>query len=113
MVVGMNFRRPTARVCAASLSVTALALGLTACGGGGDGGAKKTATDATTGLTVTVSDDQVSLKRAAKSTSGTAGTSGTVSCTDDYSKLVKATGTPAPTQSWYATTLITWPAANK
>jgi hypothetical protein len=109
----MNFRRPTARVCAASLSVSALALGLAACGGGGDGGAKKSATDATSGLTVTVSDDQVSLKRTAKSTSGTAGTSGTVSCTDDYAKLVKASATPAPTQSWYATTLITWPAANK
>ena len=28
-------------------------------------------------------------------------------------KLAKATAVPAPDQSWYATTLITWPAASK
>src|SRR3954451_19419642 len=96
--------RPAACVAASSL----LALGLAACGGGAGGG-QAPATDAATGLTVTVSDDHVSLKRSAKSTAGTAGTSGTVSCTDDYAKLVKATAVPAPTQPWDATTLITWP----
>ncbi|MCW2983228.1 MAG: hypothetical protein JWR63_798 [Conexibacter sp.] len=106
----MTLRLPAALICAATTSV--LALGLTACGGGG-GAASKSATDAASGLTVTVAADQVSLKRSAKSTSGTGGTSGTVSCTDDYAKLVKATGVPAPSQPWYATTLITWPAANK
>src|SRR3954451_6879579 len=100
--------RPAACVAASSL----LALGLAACGGGAGGG-QAPATDAATGLTVTVSDDHVSLKRSAKSTAGTAGTSGTVSCTDDYAKLVKATAVPAPSQPWYATTLITWPDANK
>jgi hypothetical protein len=104
----MTLRLPAALLCAASLSV----LALSACGGGG-GGAATSATDQASGLTVTVANDQVSLKRSAKSTSGTGGTSGTVSCTDDYAKLVKATGVPAPSQPWYATTLITWPAANK
>jgi hypothetical protein len=60
-----------------------------------------------------VADDSVKLKRSAKSTSGTAGTSGTVSCTDDYAKLAKASTVPAPSTSWYATTLIDWPSANK
>jgi hypothetical protein len=36
-----------------------------------------------------------------------------VACTDDYAKLAKATTQPAPTQSSYASTLITWPAANE
>jgi hypothetical protein len=99
-----------ALVCAASLS--SLALGLAACGGGDDGGGKS-ASDTATGLTVTVADDQVKLKRTAKSASGTAGTSGTVSCTDDYAKLAKASAVPAPSTSWYATTLIDWPSANK
>jgi hypothetical protein len=108
----MQLRRlPGALVCAASLS--SLALGLVACGGGDDGGSGKSASDAATGLTVTVADDSVKLKRSAKSTSGTGGTSGTVSCTDDYSKLAKASAVPAPSTSWYATTLIDWPAANK
>lgn len=108
----MELRRLSgALVCAASLS--SLALGLAACGGGGNGGSGKSATDAATGLTVTVADDQVKLKRSAKSTSGTGGTSGTVSCTDDYAKLAKASAVPAPSTSWYATTLIDWPSANK
>ena len=106
----MTFRLPGAFACAATVSIAVL--GVAGCGGGG-GGSSKSASDQATGLTVTVKDDQVSLKRTAKSTSGTAGTSGTVSCTDDYTKLVQAKATPAPTQSWYATTLITWPAANK
>jgi hypothetical protein len=85
-----------------------LAVAIAACGGSNDGN-KKSATDSASGLTVTVANDTVSLKRSAKSTSGKAGTSGTVSCTDDYAKLVKATAVPAPSQPWYATTLITWP----
>jgi hypothetical protein len=99
-----------ALICAVSLP--SLALGLAACGGGDDGGGKS-ASDTATGLTVTVADDQVKLKRTAKSTTGTAGTSGTVSCTDDYAKLAKASAVPAPSTSWYATTLIDWPSANK
>jgi hypothetical protein len=74
---------------------------------------KKSATDKATGLTVSVAGDQVTVARTAKSTSGTAGGSGTVSCTDDYAKLAKATGTPAPSQPWYATTYVTWPNAGK
>lgn len=104
-------RRSGALVCAASLS--SLVLGLAACGGGGDGGGGTSASDAATGLTVTVADDSVTLKRSAKSTSGTGGTSGTVSCTDDYAKLAKAGAVPAPSTSWYATTLIDWPSAAK
>jgi hypothetical protein len=103
-------RLPGALLCAASTS--ALALGLSACGGD-DGGAGKSATDAATGITVTVADDQVKVKRSAKSTSGTGGTSGTVSCTDDYAKLAKAGAVPAPSTSWYATTLIDWPSTGK
>jgi hypothetical protein len=107
----MHVRRLSgALVCAASLS--SLALGLAACGGD-DGGSGTSASDSATGLTVTVADDSVKLKRTAKSTSGTAGTSGTVSCTDDYSRLAKASAVPAPSTSWYATTLIDWPSANK
>jgi hypothetical protein len=34
---------------------------------------------------------------------------GQVSCTTDYAKLVNATAQPAPSLSWYAATLITWP----
>jgi hypothetical protein len=103
----MRFRLP-ALVAAFAL----VALVVAACGGN-NGGSKKSASDRATGLTVTVSDDSVSLARTAKSTSGTGGTSGTVSCTDDYTKLAKASATPAPSQSWYATTLIDWPAAGK
>jgi hypothetical protein len=107
----MSFRLPGALTCAA-VSVVSL-LGLSACGGGGDDASGQSATDTATGLTVTVADDQVKVKRSAKSTTGTGGTSGTVSCTDDYSKLVKASAVPAPTEAWYATTLITWPQTNK
>jgi hypothetical protein len=103
-------RLPGALLCVASTS--ALALGLSACGGD-DGGSGTSATDASTGVTVTVADDQVKVKRSAKSTSGTGGTSGTVSCTDDYAKLAKASAVPPPSTSWYATTLIDWPSASK
>jgi hypothetical protein len=89
-----------------------LAVAIAACGGNSNG-SKKSASDRRTGLTVSVSDDTVSLARTAKSTSGTGGASGTVSCTDDYARLAKASATPAPDQSWYATTYITWPAAGK
>ena len=107
--VAMTSRFASALACVAASST--LVFGLTACGGGG--AAAKSATDTASGLTVTVAADRVSLKRSAKSTSGTGGTSATVSCTDDYAKLVKASAVPAPSQPWYATTLITWPAAAK
>ncbi|WCB93529.1 hypothetical protein DSM104299_02242 [Baekduia alba] len=100
------------RLAALVAVFSVLAVFIAACGGN-NSSAKQSATDKASGLTVTVADDHVSLKRSAKSTSGTAGTSGTVSCTDDYSKLVKATAVPAPTQAWYATTLITWPGTSK
>jgi hypothetical protein len=95
------------------MTSAALAVTLSACGGNGGGGDAASASDKTAGLTVTVQDDQVRLKRSAASTAGTAGASATVSCTDDYAKLVKATAVPAPTQPWYATTLITWPDKSK
>jgi hypothetical protein len=100
------------RLAASVVALSLVAVLIAACGGN-SGGSKKSATDKTTGLTVSVADDQVSLARTAKSTSGTGGTSGTVSCTDDYARLAKASATPAPSQSWYATTLITWPATGK
>ncbi|HEY6759811.1 MAG TPA: hypothetical protein VI318_09980 [Baekduia sp.] len=100
------------RLAALVAVFSVLAIVIAACGGN-NGGSKTSATDAASGLTVTVQNDQVSLKRTAKSTAGTAGTSGTVSCTDDYAKLVKATAVPAPSQPWYATTLITWPSGGK
>lgn len=103
---------PSSGAIASAVTCCAVAVGLTACGGG-SGGDPASASDKAAGLTVTVKDDQVSLKRSATSTSGTAGTSATVSCTDDYAKLVKATAVPAPSQPWYATTLITWPEKNK
>lgn len=90
------------------LACAALVLALAACGGSST---SKSASDKASGLTVSVAGAQVTLKRSAKSTSGTGGTSAEVSCTDDYSKLVGATAEPAPTVSWYAATLITWPAA--
>jgi hypothetical protein len=108
--VGMTSRLPGALACVAAAST--LVLGLSACGGGGDGDGKS-GTDKASGITVTVAGDAVSLKRTAKSTAGTGGTSGTVSCVDDYAKMVKATAVPAPSQSWYATTLITWPETGK
>jgi hypothetical protein len=107
----MSFRSPRALACVCSLSI--LAVGVAACGGSDSASQPKTASDQASGLTVTVAGDQVTLKRTAKSTAGTGGTSGQVSCTDDYTKLVKATTQPAPTQPWYSATLITWPAANK
>jgi hypothetical protein len=111
MVWSMFFRSSRALACVCFLSI--LAVGVAACGGSDSASQSKTASDQASGLTVTVAGDQVTLKRTAKSTTGTGGTSGQVSCTDDYAKLVKATTEPAPTQPWYSTTLITWPAANK
>jgi len=95
---------------AATVAVLSLVAVLIAACGANNSDSKTTATDKASGLTVTVADNHVSLKRSAKSGSGTGGTSGTVSCTDDYAKLVKAKAVPAPTEPWYATTLITWPA---
>jgi hypothetical protein len=103
---------PPSRALSCAAASLAIALSLAACGGGGASGGKS-ATDSATGVTVTVAGDQVKLKRSAPSTAGTGGTSATVSCTDDYAKLVKAGTVPAPTQPWYATTLITWPSASK
>ena len=92
------------------LACAALALAVAACGGGST---SKSAFDKASGLTVSVAGDHVTLKRSANSTSGTGGTSGEVSCIDDYRKLVGVTVAPAPTLSWYAATLITWPAAGR
>jgi hypothetical protein len=100
------------RLAATVVALSLVAVLIAACGGNSNNN-KKSATDRATGLTVSVADDQVSLARTAKSTSGTAGGSGTVSCTDDYARLAKATGTPAPSQPWYATTFITWPDTGK
>jgi hypothetical protein len=105
-------KRMRSRLAASVVALSLVAVLIAACGGN-DSGSKKSASDRTTGLTVSVSDDTVSLARTARSTSGTAGTSGTVSCTDDYAKLVRASSVPAPTQPWYATTYITWPATGK
>jgi hypothetical protein len=105
-------KRMRSRLAASVVALSLVAVLIAACGGN-DSGSKKSASDRATGLTVSVSDDQVSLARTAKSTSGTGGSSGTVSCTDDYAKLAKATGVPAPSQPWYATTYITWPATGK
>jgi hypothetical protein len=104
--------RMRSRLAASVVALSLVAVLIAACGGNSSG-SKKSASDKTTGLTVTVSDDQVSLARTARSTSGTGGSSGTVSCTDDYAKLARATGVPAPSQPWYATTYITWPATGK
>jgi hypothetical protein len=100
------------RLAASVVALSLVALLIAACGGSKNDN-KKSASDRATGLTVSVADDQVSVARTARSTSGTAGGSGTVSCTDDYTKLARATGTPAPSQPWYATTFITWPSTGK
>jgi hypothetical protein len=100
--------RPRALSCALILSVPALAVA--ACG---SSPATKSATDATSGVTVSLAGDQVTLKRSAKSTTGQGATAGQVACTDDYSKLLTAKSQPAPTQSWYAAALIAWPQTSK
>jgi hypothetical protein len=100
----------TSRALSCALSLPVLALGAAACG---DGSTAELASDEASGVSVSVAGDEVTLKRTADSTSGTDGAAGQVSCTDDYAKLAKATTEPAPTQPWYAATLITWPAANK
>jgi hypothetical protein len=94
--------------CALIVSVPTLAVA--ACG---SGPATKSASDAASGLSVSLAGDQVTLKRSAKSTTGAGATAGQVACTDDYTKLLTAKSQPAPTQSWYAAALITWPAAGK
>lgn len=103
----MRFRL-RALSCALILSVPALAVA--ACGGGPS---TKSATDAASGLSVSLAGDQVTLMRSARSTTGAGATAGQVACTDDYNKLLAAKSQPAPTQSWYAAALITWPQANK
>ena len=100
----MSFRSATY-----ASTISAFTLAIVACGGGARA---SSASDDASGLTVSVSGDQVTLKRSVSSTAGTGGTSAQVACTDDYSKLLKATALPAPTETWYAATLITWPAAN-
>jgi hypothetical protein len=103
MVEGMGLRR----VCS-SLLIGGSLLCLSACGG--DAAPKAlTASDKASGLSVSLAGDQVTLKRTSASASGTAGAAGQLSCTDDYKKLVGATAQPAPSQPWYAATLITWP----
>jgi hypothetical protein len=103
----MSFRS-RALPCALLLTVPALAVA--ACG---SGPATKSASDAVSGLTVSLAGDQVTLKRSAKSTTGAGATAGQVACTDDYNKLLTAKAQPAPSLSWYAATLITWPATSK
>lgn len=100
--------RVRALSCALILSVPAVAVA--ACGGSP---ASKSASDTASGLSITLAGDQVTLKRSAKSTTGAGATSGQVACTDDYAKLLTAKAQPAPSQSWYAATLITWPATSK
>jgi hypothetical protein len=89
-------------------------LGAAACGGSSDKtttkGIASTATDAAQGITVTVKGDQVTLGRSASSTAGKGGYAGQVACTDDYAKLAVSKREPAPSEPWYAATLITWPA---
>ena len=107
---------------ACALILAAVALGVAGCGGSSkpDSSTSSTtsasgaasASDKATGVTVSVSGDQVTVSRSATSTAGTGGTAGQVACTTDYRKLVTAAAEPAPTLSWYAATLITWPAAN-
>ena len=99
------------RALALVSTLSAFALGVAACGGGGSSHTSS-ASDKPSGLTVDVAGDQVTLERSATSTAGTGGASGKIGCTDDFRKLIKATAEPAPTQSWYAATLITWPAAS-
>jgi hypothetical protein len=101
--------RSRALSCALILSVPAIAVAVAACGSP----ATKSATDAASGLSVSLAGDQVTLKRSAKSTTGAGATAGQVACTDDYNKLLTAKTQPAPTQSWYAAALITWPATSK
>jgi hypothetical protein len=101
-----TFRALAAGACSLAILVLAVAT----CGDGSD---SASASDSASGVTVSVAGDQVVLKRTAKSTAGTDSAAGQVACTDDYAKLAKATTQPAPTQSWYAATLITRPAANE
>ena len=90
-----------------SFAVAGLVAGLTACGG--RAASTRSASDKASGMTVSIAGDQVTLKRTSSSASGTAGAAGQISCTDDYTKLVAAKAQPAPSQPWYAATLITWP----
>jgi hypothetical protein len=90
-----------------SIAILGLLGGVAACGSADEPSAS--ASDKASGVTVSITGDQVTLKRASSSESGKAGIAAQVSCTDDYAKLVKATEQPAPNQPWYAATLITWP----
>lgn len=90
-----------------SFAAASLLAGLAACGGSEE--PTRSASDKASGMSVSLTGDQVTLKRTSASESGTAGTAGQISCTDDYTKLVAATAQPAPSQPWYAATLITWP----
>lgn len=85
---------------------------LGAAGAGCGGSGSESRSDSASGVTVSVAGDTVTLQRAAKSTAGTDGAAGQVACTDDYEKLATATAEPAPTEPWYAATLITWPTAS-
>lgn len=98
------------RIAACASATAAVAVGVAGCGGSTSA---KSASNKASGLTVVVAGDQVTLKRSATSTAGTAGVSGQIACTDDYRKLLTAKAEPAPTQAWYAVTLITWPGAQK
>ena len=95
------------------------------CGGGSKSGSTSTTTsstasgatagavsasDKTSGVTVSVAGDKVTVRRTATSTAGTGGAAGQVACTNNYKRLATASAEPAPSEPWYAATLITWPA---
>src|SRR5581483_9375010 len=107
----MVLRRPGSIACV--LSSVAVLCAVAGCGGGSkassstSGSTASTTTTTTTtststsspasasdkasGLTVTVSGDQVTIGRSATSTAGTGGAAGQVACTTDYRKLATAT----------------------
>ena len=95
------FRR--ALPCAALL--VAFAFAVSACGGS----KSFSASDTSAGVKITVSGAKVTIARTGTSTAGTGGGAGQVACVDDYHQLATATAEPAPSASWYAATLITWP----
>jgi hypothetical protein len=106
----LRVHRQASRAIALVSASFVLVLGAAACGG--SGAKAVSATDATSGLTITVAGDAVTVKRSAASSTGTGGGAAQIACTDDYRQLATATAEPAPTVVWYAATLITWPQQN-
>jgi hypothetical protein len=93
------------RIASLCVLLGAFAFGAAACGSS----KSSSATNATDGVTISVAGDKVTLKRSPTSSTGTGGEAGEVACTTDYRQLAAATIEPAPTDPWYAATLITWP----